>query len=91
MKKPEEYLNQVNSFTLREDLYKIGKQMMKDTIEYTLQQAVENAEVDVNFMGWLAEESIKSGEPFIEGEDYEVYIINSSILNIKDKLLKEVE
>jgi len=63
----------------------------KDAIEKTLRIASENADADVYFHGWLAEESMKSEEPFVEGEDYEVYVIKSSILEVADKLIKELE
>ena len=45
MKKVEEYLSKVNSLTLREDLYDIGRQIQKDAIEYTLQVAAENIDL----------------------------------------------
>ena len=61
----------------------------KDAIEKTLQTASKNADADVYFHGWLAEESMKSGEPFVEGEDYEAYVINSSITGLKDKIFEE--
>jgi hypothetical protein len=59
----------------------------KDVIELmqqvritTLQEAADNNDVDVQWMGWLAEKHIE--KPFIPGEDYEVYVINSSILDL---------
>jgi len=82
MKKPEEYLKQVNSLTLREDLYKIGKQMMKDAIEYTLQQAAENAE-------WGICQNDDGQEPWIHESN--IFINRDSILNLKDDLFKELE
>lgn len=70
------------------EVIRLIKEAQRNAIEYALQQASENADADVYFHGWLAEESMKSGEPFEEGEDYEVYVINESILGIKDKLFK---
>ena len=46
----------------------------------TLQECADNNDVDVQWMGWLAEQHMD--KPFIPGEDYEVYVINSSILDL---------
>ncbi len=70
------------------NMIKAIKEAQRNAIEYALQEASKNADADVYFHGWLAEESMKSGEPFEEGEDYEVYVINESILGIKDELFK---
>ena len=73
----------------KEHLIKVIKEAQRNAIEYTLKVASENAVADVYFHGWLAEESMKSGEPFVEGEDYEAYVINSSITGLKDKIFEE--
>lgn len=41
MKSPEEYLNKVSALTLREDLYKIGKQMQIDAYNQAIEDALE--------------------------------------------------
>ncbi len=72
-------------------LYDFIKKIQTDTIQEACQACADNADADVTFQGWLAEESLKSGEPFEEGEDYEVYVIESSILSVAEKLIKELE
>ena len=86
-----EYLNAYNVVINRELLLEIIKEIQIDTINETAQACANSAEADVTFQGWLAEESLKSGEPFEEGEDYEVYVIESSILEVAEKLIKELE
>ena len=75
----------------QEAIIEIIKQVQIETIRETVKVCADNAEADVYFKGWLAEESLKSGESFEEGEDYEVYVIKSSILEVADKLIKELE
>ena len=80
MKNPEEYLEKwsfYNEIPTRE-LEVILKQMQIDAWNEALDKAAENADADVYFRGWLAEQ-----EPFVEGEDYEVYVLNQSILKLK--------
>ena len=86
-----EYLNAYNVVINRDLLLEIIKEIQIDAISETAQACANSAEADVTFCGWLAEESLKSGEPFEEGEDYEVYVIESSILSVADKLIKELE
>ena len=85
------YLDGYDIHINRELLLEIIKEIQIDTIKETVQACADNADADVTFQGWLAEESLKSGEPFEEGEDYEVYVIESSILEVADKLIKELE
>ena len=85
-----EYLNAYNVVINRELLLEIIKEIQIDTIKTTVQACADNADADVEFCGWLAEESLKSGETFEEGEDYEVYVIESSILEVAEKLIKEL-
>lgn len=63
------------------------KEAQRNAIEFTLQQASQNATADVNFIGWL-NENLKTYN-IQEGQDYEVYVINSSILNLKETIYKE--
>lgn len=86
-----EYLNAYNVVINRDTLLEIIREIQIDTIKETAQACANSAEADVTFCGWLAEESLKSGEPFEEDEDYEVYVIESSILEVADKLIKELE
>ena len=65
------------------------KDIQRNAIEYALTQASENADADITFLGDIAEESKRSGEPFLSEEDYEVYVINSSILNLKETIFKQ--
>ena len=85
------YLDGYAAHINRELLLEIIKEIQIDTIQETCQACADNADADVYFNGWLAEESLKSGEAFEEGEDYEVYVIESSILEVADKLIKELE
>lgn len=43
MKEPIEYLGHINSFTTREELYEIGKQMQIDAWNEAIKIALENA------------------------------------------------
>lgn len=65
------------------------KEAQRNAVEYALIQASENAVADVTFDGRIANSQEFFENPMLEGEDYEVYVINSSILNLKDKIFKE--
>ena len=101
MKKAEYYLNTYYTFVddikdldphiNKLDLIEVIKIVQRETIRSTVQVCADSADADVTFCGWLAEESLNSGEPFEEEEDYEVYVIESSILEVADKLIKELE
>ena len=56
------------------------KKIQRNAIEYALQVASENAEADYN---------ITESFDRLTGEDIEVYVINSSILNLKEQIFKE--
>lgn len=45
MREPIEYLGNVNSFTTREELYNIGKQMQNDAYNEAIVDAINNASV----------------------------------------------
>ena len=85
------YLNGYDIHVNRELLLETIKQIQIDTIKETVQACADNADADINFLGDIAIESMKSGEPFLSEEDYEVYVIKSSILEVADKLIKELE
>ena len=85
------YDNGYNVVINRDELLNILRQIQIDTIKETCQACADNADADVTFCGWLAEESLNSGESFEEGKDYEVYVIESSILEVANKLIKELE
>lgn len=95
LKSAEEYLPELfeepydleNDNSIESDFYKIIKEAQRNAIEYALTLASENADAEVEFMGWLADQHERM--KFIEGEDYEVYVINSSILNLRETLFKE--
>ena len=86
-----QYIDGYNVVINRDTLLEIIREIQIDTIKETCQACTDNADADVTFCGWLAEESLRSGEPFEEGEDYEVYVIESSILSVAEKLIKELE
>lgn len=68
----------------RDDIIRVIKEAQREAIEKTLQVASENAVADVTFIPELDNENM-----LVEGEDYEVYVINSSILNCKEIIFKE--
>lgn len=70
------------------DIGEIVKLAQRNAIEYTLKVASENAIAGITFLGDLAQEQLRSGEPFLSEEDYEVYVINSSITSLKDEIFK---
>lgn len=61
------------------EVVRLIKEVQRNTIEYTLQQASENADAD-----YVLVDSFDR----MTGEDIEAYVINESILGIKDKLFK---
>ena len=76
------YDNGYNIIINREDLYNVIKQIQIDTIKSTVQACADNAEADITFVG----------NPYDPKDDsYEVYVIKSSILEVADKLIKELE
>ena len=86
-----EYMDGYAVHINRDLLLEIIKEIQIDTINETVQACADNADADIEFLGDLARESMKSGEPFLSEEDYEVYVIESSILSVADKLIKELE
>lgn len=62
------------------------KEAQRNAIEVSLQFASERADADWKPNGWL-EDFCHNNKP-VAGEDYEVYIINSSILDCKDEIFK---
>lgn len=62
----------------QESVIEVLEMVQKETWNEALDMAAENADADVYFKGWLAEQ-----KPFVEGEDYEVYVLNQSILKLK--------
>lgn len=82
------YDNGYNVITNREGLYDAIKQIQIDAIKATVQACADNANADVEFCGWLDDQRILGDCK--EGEDYEVYVIKSSILEVADKLIKEL-
>lgn len=97
MKKAEEYVNDfwgeapIGDIVSHYDICEVIKRVQADAIKETCQACADNADADINFLGDIARESIISGEPFLSEEDYEVYVIKSSILEVADKLIKELE
>ena len=85
------YLDDYDIHINRDLLLGIIKEIQIDTITETCQACADNADADIEFLGDLARESMKSGEPFLSEEDYEVYVIESSILSVAEKLIKELE
>lgn len=81
----EDYIYDGNSLAIINAL----KQAKIDAIEETCRVCAESAEADFEPLGWLAKQH--QINPFIEGEDYEIPIIRSSILEVANKLKKELE
>ena len=97
MKKAEEYLKQLfqEPYNLEEgsieyDFLQVIKEVQIDAIKTTVQACADNADADIEFLGDLAREYTNPDEPFLSEEDYEVYVIKSSILEVADKLIKEL-
>jgi hypothetical protein len=74
------YDNGYNVVINRDELLNILKQIQIDTIRETTQACADNAEADYVFTGNRDENS-----------DIEIYVIKSSILEVADKLIKELE
>lgn len=55
-------------------------ELMKQVRLATLEECANKADADVYFIGHLAE--LEGGDKFIEGEDYEVYVLKHSILDL---------
>lgn len=87
MKSAKEILDKtiVSGFIKNNTLEQSVIEAMKEYAEQALDEASKVAIADVTFGGNLAE--LDSHDSFIYGEDFEVYVINSSILDVK-KLLK---
>ena len=77
MRKAEDYLKEINSLTLREDLYKIGKQMQEDAIREAVKECANSACV----IG--GQSNILYMTPLGRVDRY-------SILSVADKLIKEL-
>ena len=60
-----------------------------ETIEESCRVCAENADADVNFIGWLSEN--QEYYNIVAGQDYEVYVLKNSILNCAEILKKEIE
>lgn len=83
------YDNGYNVVINRDELLNILRQIQIDTIRETAQACADNADADVEFCGWFDDQRILGDCK--EGEDYEVYVIKSSISEVADKLIKELE
>ena len=86
-----DYINGGNAVINMDILLEIIKKVQIDAIKTTVQACADNADADINFLGDLAREYMNPDEPFLSEEDYEVYVIKSSILEVADKLIKELE
>ena len=88
LKDAEDYIAEHFSFVDEYETWKnIIKDAQRDAIEYALDVASKNADAQWKPIGWL--EYQHEASPFREGENYEVYVINSSILTCKDEIFKE--
>lgn len=83
-----EYLDGYAVHINRDLLLEIIKKIQTDTIKSTVQACADNAEADIEFCGWFDDQRILGDCK--EGEDYEVYVIKSSILEVADKLIGEL-
>ena len=93
MKTPKEWFEEELSGEplTQESVIEIIRIAQLEAIEHACKVCAENADADVCFLGELAAEQIKSSEPFIEDQDYEVYVLKQSILNCIEILKKEIE
>jgi len=91
MKKPEEYVDYFQGTYMsscgiteeaRRDLETVFKQAQKDTIEYALNEAAENAEIGYDWETKEAPNCMECGNTGVN---------KNSILSLKDKLFKEVD
>ena len=57
MREPEWYLNEVTSFTTKEKLYNIGRQMMLDSYNEGIEDAAKNAQM----IGYYSEPNKSEG------------------------------
>lgn len=71
----DQYDYLVDESSFKESMIKFAKLHVKAA----LKEVFETVEADFEPMGWLAEQH--SNTPFIEGEDYEIGISRTSILN----------
>lgn len=76
------YLDGYDIHINRELLLETIKEIQIDTIKETCQACADNADADKTFVG-------NPYDP--EDTSYEVYVIKSSILEVADKLIKELE
>ena len=99
LKSAEEYYNDYNLkcyrgvcnkelFSKREMLELI-KQAQLDAIQTTVKNCAEEADANVEFIGWLNEN--KEVYNIQEGQDYEVRVIKSSILNVAEKRKEKLD
>ena len=79
LKSAEEYLKDVNSLTLREELYKIGKQIQIDAIQLAVERCADEVYIDI-YNDFLD-----------DGEIYPFKININSILNVATKIKEELE
>ena len=80
MKTPKEWFEEELSGEplTQESIIEVLEIVQKEAWNEAIDKAAENADADIYFKGWLGEQ-----EHFVEGEDYEVYVINQSILKLK--------
>ena len=73
---------------MRNDCYNDTLNLLKQVRLATLEECANKADADVYFIGHLAE--LEGGDKFIEGEDYEVYVLKHSVLDL-DKNSIEIQ
>lgn len=91
MRKAKEYLigcEHDGSYIPVNEVLRIIKSAQIDAIEAACKRCAEEAEADFEPLGWLAEQHMSS--PFMEGEDYEVPVIRTTILEVADKMKEEI-
>lgn len=81
MKKAEDYLKNVNSFTTREELYEIGKQMQIDAIDEAVKLCAKKA-----YAKFIMVPSAMSGTIYSAN----IIVDKQSILNCAGILKKEL-
>ena len=95
MKKAEEYLKEVNSFTTRERLYEIGKQIQIDAINDTVKRCAENVIIKSFKLSKYSKtprwKLVKDEEIDLFFYDFKTEVDKQSILKAAEELKKELE
>lgn len=76
----EDFYKKNNYYLSQTEPETFALELMKQVRLSTLEECANKADADAYFIGNLAE--LEGGDKFIEGEDYEVYVLKHSILDL---------